>query len=97
LAARASRSVAGARWLSLSALGDRQHAWRGRVDTDDRRCGRARPDPGYTRSSATRTSTVSTLRWWKLRALYGWPAPEDPDGSRDDELTGRELIAQPLG
>ena len=33
----------------------------------------------------------------ELRSLYGWPAPEDPDGSRDDELAGRELIAQRLG
>jgi hypothetical protein len=33
----------------------------------------------------------------KLRSLYGWPAPEDPDASRDDELSGRELIAQRLG
>ena len=32
----------------------------------------------------------------ELRSLYGWPAPEDPDGSRD-ELAGRELIAQRLG
>jgi hypothetical protein len=24
----------------------------------------------------------------ELRSLYGWPAPEDPDGSRDDELAG---------
>ena len=33
----------------------------------------------------------------ELRSLYGWPAPEDPEGSRDDELAGRELIAQRLG
>ena len=33
----------------------------------------------------------------ELRSLYGWPAPEDPDGSRDDELGGRELIAERLG
>ncbi len=33
----------------------------------------------------------------ELRSLYGWPAPEDPDGSRDDELAGRELIAERLG
>ena len=33
----------------------------------------------------------------ELRSLYGWPAPEDPDGSHDDELAGRELIAQRLG
>jgi hypothetical protein len=33
----------------------------------------------------------------ELRSLYGWPAPEDPDSSRDDELAGRELIAQRLG
>jgi hypothetical protein len=33
----------------------------------------------------------------ELRALYGWPAREDPDGSRNDELAGRELIAQRLG
>jgi hypothetical protein len=32
----------------------------------------------------------------ELRSLYGWPAPEDPDGSRDEELAGRELIAQRL-
>ena len=32
----------------------------------------------------------------ELRSLYGWPAPEDPDGSRDEELTGRELIAERL-
>jgi hypothetical protein len=32
----------------------------------------------------------------ELRSLYGWPAPEDPDGSRDDELAGRELIADRL-
>jgi hypothetical protein len=31
----------------------------------------------------------------QLRSLYGWPAPEDPNGSRDDELAGRELIAAP--
>jgi hypothetical protein len=31
----------------------------------------------------------------ELRSLYGWPAPEDRDGSRDDELAGRELIAGP--
>jgi hypothetical protein len=29
----------------------------------------------------------------ELRSLYGWPAREDPEGSRDDELAGRELIA----
>jgi hypothetical protein len=28
----------------------------------------------------------------ELRSLYAWPAPEDPDGSRDDELAGRELM-----
>jgi hypothetical protein len=33
----------------------------------------------------------------ELRSLYGWPAPEDPESSRDDELAGRELIAQRLG
>ena len=33
----------------------------------------------------------------ELRSLYGWPAPEDPDGSHDGELAGRELIAQRLG
>ena len=33
----------------------------------------------------------------ELRSLYGWPAPVDPDGSHDDELAGRELIAQRLG
>jgi hypothetical protein len=33
----------------------------------------------------------------ELRPLYGWPEPEDPDGSRDDELAGRELIAERLG
>ena len=32
----------------------------------------------------------------ELRSLYGWPAPEDPDGSRDEELAGRELIAERL-
>lgn len=32
----------------------------------------------------------------ELRSLYGWPAPEDPDGSRDQELSGRELISQRL-
>jgi hypothetical protein len=32
----------------------------------------------------------------ELRSLYGWPAPEDPDGGRDDELAGRELIAERL-
>jgi len=32
----------------------------------------------------------------ELRSLYGWPAPEDPDGSRDEELAGRELIADRL-
>ncbi len=26
-----------------------------------------------------------------------WPAPEDPDGSPDEQLAGRELIAQRLG
>jgi hypothetical protein len=59
------------------------------------RPGSARPGP--TRSSATRTSAVSTLALGELRSLYGWPAPEDPDGSRDDELAGRELIAERLG
>jgi hypothetical protein len=24
----------------------------------------------------------------ELRSLYGWPAPEDPGGSRDEELAG---------
>ena len=33
----------------------------------------------------------------ELRSLYGWPAPEDPDGSRDEELAGRELIAERRG
>ncbi|MGP3960937.1 hypothetical protein ACTWPT_33520 [Nonomuraea sp. 3N208] len=28
--------------------------------------------------------------------LAGWPAPEDPDGSDDDELDGREAIAARL-
>ena len=32
----------------------------------------------------------------ELRSLYGWPAPEDPDGSRDEELAGRELIGERL-
>ena len=32
----------------------------------------------------------------ELRSLYGWPAPEDPDGSREEELAGRELIAARL-
>jgi hypothetical protein len=32
----------------------------------------------------------------ELRSLYGWPAPEDPEGSRDEELAGRELIAARL-
>ena len=32
----------------------------------------------------------------ELRSLYGWSAPEDPEGSRDQELTGRELIAERL-
>ena len=32
----------------------------------------------------------------ELRSLYGWPAPEDPDGSRDEELAGRELIGDRL-
>jgi hypothetical protein len=32
----------------------------------------------------------------ELRLLCGWPAPEDPDGSRGEELTGRELIAERL-
>jgi hypothetical protein len=29
----------------------------------------------------------------ELRSLYGWPSPEDPEGSRDEELTAREMIA----
>ncbi|MGO9793059.1 MAG: hypothetical protein ACLP8S_27130 [Solirubrobacteraceae bacterium] len=32
----------------------------------------------------------------ELRSLSGWPAPEDPDGSRGQELAGRELIAERL-
>lgn len=32
----------------------------------------------------------------ELRSLYGWPALEDPEGSRDEELTGREMIADRL-
>ena len=32
----------------------------------------------------------------ELRSLYGWPAPEDTEGSRDEELAGRELIAERL-
>lgn len=32
----------------------------------------------------------------ELRSLYGWPAPEHPEGSRDEELTGREMIADRL-
>ena len=32
----------------------------------------------------------------ELRSRYGWPAPEDPEGSRDEELTGREMIADRL-
>ena len=79
-------------WAITSAHAD------GRVNTEDRGCGRARPRRGYTRSSATRTSTVSSaVALGALRSLYGWPAPEDPDGGHDDELAGRELIAQRLG
>jgi hypothetical protein len=33
----------------------------------------------------------------ELRSLYGWPAPDEPAGSRDDELAERELIAERLG
>lgn len=33
----------------------------------------------------------------ELRSLYGWPAPEDPDDSRDEELASRELITERLG
>jgi hypothetical protein len=32
----------------------------------------------------------------ELRSLYGWPAPEDSDGPGDEELCGRELIADRL-
>jgi hypothetical protein len=32
----------------------------------------------------------------ELRSLYGWPVPEEPDGTRDEELAGRELIAERL-
>jgi hypothetical protein len=32
----------------------------------------------------------------ELRSLYGWPVTEDSDGSRDQELAGRELIAERL-
>ena len=33
----------------------------------------------------------------ELRSLYGWPAPEDRDDSRDEELASRELITERLG
>jgi hypothetical protein len=32
----------------------------------------------------------------RASSLYGWPAPEDPDGSRDEALAGGELIAERL-
>ena len=48
---------------------------------------------------ATRVADIDSLdaALGELRSLYGWPAPEDPDGSHDGELAGRELIAQRLG
>jgi hypothetical protein len=33
----------------------------------------------------------------ELRSPYGWPAPEDPDASCDDEVARREPIAERLG
>lgn len=32
----------------------------------------------------------------ELRCRYGWPAPEDPDATSDEELAGRHLIADRL-
>ena len=77
-------------------MGDRQRTRRRRVATKDRRGGRARRDPG---PAIVRDADLNSLDagLGELRSLYGWPAPEDPDGSRDDELAGRELIAERLG
>ena len=76
-------------------MGDRQRASRGRLDPEDRRGGRARPDAGA-RDRPRRDLDGLDTALGELRSLYGWPAPEDPDGSRDEELAGRELIADRL-
>ncbi len=86
----------GGRWLSLNAHG--QSRARHAAGVSLRKIAAA-AGLGATRVHAiVRDADLDGLdaAVGELRSLYGWPAPEDPDGSRDEELAGRGLIAERL-